>query len=98
MGKSCQFSGGCRIYWRYFFRLPKATATGGHGKRFLHFFGGGGVVLHKNVSKNFSNNRFFQAEKLPEKSCQQEEYYRQHNSKPNKSFKLEQIWRRQLHS
>ena len=59
--------------------------------------GGGGEVTQERFS-NFSNNRFFQAEKLPENLASKEEYYTQHNFKPKKSFKLEQIWRRQLHS
>ena len=34
------------------------------------FFGGGGGITQERFS-NFSNNRFFQAEKLPEKPSQQ---------------------------
>ena len=59
-------------------------------------FGGRGVTQER--LSNFSNNRFFQAEKLPENLVSKEEYYNQHNFKPNKLFKLEQIWRRQLDS
>ena len=36
---------------------------------FFARLGGGGVMQER--FSNFSNNRFFQAEKLPEKPCQQ---------------------------
>ena len=69
-----------------------------YGKRFFarFFFLGWGVTQER--FSNFSNNRFFQAEKLPQNLFSKEEYYRQHNFEPNKSFKLGQIGRRQLHS
>ena len=63
------------------------------GNAFLHaFFLGGGRILR---ISDFSNNRFFQA---LENLISKEEYYKENNYKPNKSFKLWQIWRRQLHS
>ena len=46
----------------------------------------GGVTQER--FSNFSSNRFFQAEKLPKNLLSKEEYYRQHNFKPNKLFKL----------
>ena len=67
-------------------------------ERFFAGLGGGGRGGTQERFSNFSNNRLFQAEKLPENLVSKEEYYRQHNFKPNKLFKLEQIWRRQLHS
>ena len=41
------------------------------GNVFLHVWGGGRGGVTKERFSNFSNNRFFQAEKLPEKPCQQ---------------------------
>ena len=38
---------------------------------FFARLGGGGGGVTKERFSNFSNNRFFQAEKLPEKLCQQ---------------------------
>ena len=46
---------------------------------FLHVGGGGGRGFTQERFSNFSNNRFFQAEKLPEKFkklVSKEEYYR----------------------
>ena len=45
-------------------------ATGNFFARFFFLGGGGGGVTQERFS-NFSNNRLFQAEKLPEKRCQQ---------------------------
>ena len=64
---------------------------------FFFFLGGGEGFMQKRFS-NFSNNRFFMQRNYRKNVVSKEEYYRQHNFKPNKSFKLEQIWRRQLHS
>ena len=66
------------------------------GKTHKSIGGGGGGGLSKNVSQILAIINF-SAETLPENLVSKEEYYRQHNFKPNKSFKLEQIWRRQLH-
>ena len=41
------------------------------GNVFCTFGGGGGVGVTQERFSNFSNNRSFQAEKLPEKHCQQ---------------------------
>ena len=41
------------------------------GNVFCTFGGGGGGGVTQERFSNFSNNRFFQAEKLPEKPCQQ---------------------------
>ena len=41
------------------------------GKAFFHVWGGGGGAFTQECFSNFSNSRFFQAEKLPEKPCQQ---------------------------
>ena len=60
--------------------------------------GGGGGGLHKNVSQILAIIDFFKQKNYPKNRVRKEEYYRQHNFKPNKSFKLGQIWRRQLHS
>ena len=55
--------------------------------------------LFKNVSQILAIIDFFKQENYQKNFVSKaEEYYRQHNSKANKSFKLEQIWRRQLHS
>ena len=59
---------------------------------------GGGGVLRKNVSQILAIIDFFKQRNYRENLVSKEEYYRQHNFKPNKLFKLEQIWRRQLHS
>ena len=60
--------------------------------------GGGGAVTQERFS-NFSTNRFFFKQRNYRKNLvSKEEHYRQHNFKPNKLFKLEQIWRRPLHS
>ena len=37
----------------------------------MHVWGGGGGGVTQERFSNFSNNRFFQAEKSPEKPCQQ---------------------------
>ena len=69
-----------------------------YGKRFLHVWGGGGGGLRNNVSQILAIINFFKQRNFRKNLVSKEEYYRQHNFKPNKSFKLEQIWRRQLHS
>ena len=52
--------------------------------------GEGGLTQER--FSNFSNNRFFQAKKLPEKNLvSKEEYYRQHNFKQTKSFNLDKF-------
>ena len=60
--------------------------------------GGGGGGLRKNVSQILAIIDFFKQKNYRKNLVSKEEYYRQHNFKPNKLFKLEQIWRRQLHS
>ena len=61
----------------------------------------GGEVLHFvrdlifPLSKNSKSAEIFSSYR--EKLVSKEECYMQHNFKPNKSFKLGQIWRRQLH-
>ena len=67
------------------------------GNVFLHVWGGGGG-LHKNVSQILAIIDFFKQRNYWKNRVRKEEYYRQHNFKPNKSFKRGQIWRRQLHS
>ena len=47
----------------------------------------------KNVSQILAIIDFFKQRNYWESLDSKEEYYRQHNFKPNKSFKLEQIWR-----
>ena len=61
---------------------------------FLHVWGG----LRKNVSQILAIIDFFKQRNYRRNLVSKEEYYRQQNFKPNKLFKLEQIWRRQLHS
>ena len=58
--------------------------------------GGGG--LHKNVSQILAIIDFFKQRNYRKNLVSKEEYYKQHNFKPNKSFKLGHIWRRHLHS
>ena len=53
--------------------------------------------LRKNVSQILAIIDFFKQRNYWKNLVSKEEYYRQHNFKPNKLFKLEQIWRRQLH-
>ena len=48
-------------------------------------FGGG---LYKNVSQILEIIEFFKQRKYRKNLVSKEEYYRQHNFKPNKSFKL----------
>ena len=71
-----------------------------YGKRFFARLGGGGGmgVLHKNVSQILATIDFFKQRHYWKNLVSKEEYYRQHNFEPNKSFKLGQIGRRQLHS
>ena len=59
-------------------------------------FGGGGG-LRKNVSQILAIIDFFKQINYRKNLVSKEEYYRQDNFKPNKLFKLEQIWRRQLY-
>ena len=66
------------------------------GNVFCTFFLGGGVTQER--FSNFSKSDFFNQRNDRKNLVSKEEYDRQHNFKPNKSFKLEQIWRRQLHS
>ena len=54
--------------------------------------------LHKNVSQILAIIDFFKQRNYRKNLVSKEEYYRQHNFKPNKSFKLGQIWHRQPHS
>ena len=61
-------------------------------------FGGGGGGLRKNVSQILAIIDLFKQRNYRKNIVSKEEYYRQHNFKPNKLFKLEQIWRRQLYS
>ena len=61
-----------------------------------HLGEGGG--LHKNVSQILATIDFFKQRNYRKNLFSKEEYYRQHNFEPNKSFKLGQIGRRQLHS
>ena len=71
------------------------------GNVFCKFGGreGGGWGVTQEGFSNFSINRYFFKQRNYRKNfVRKEEFYRQHNFKPNKSFKLEQIWRRQLHS
>ena len=63
---------------------------------FLHVSGVG--VLHKNVYQLLATIDFFKQRNYRKNLVSKEEYYRQHNFEPNKSFKLGQIGRRQLHS
>ena len=65
---------------------------------FFCTFGGGGGGLHKNVSQILAMIDVFKQRNYQKNLVSEEEYYRQHNFKPNKSFKLGQIWRRQPHS
>ena len=66
---------------------------------FARWGGGGGREggLRKNISQILAIIDFFKQINYRKKLVSKEEYYRQHNFKPNKSFKLEQIWRRQLY-
>ena len=66
------------------------------GNVFCTFGGGGG--LHKNVSQILAITDFFKQRNYPKNLVSKEEYHSQHNFKPDKSFKLGQIWRRQPHS
>ena len=66
------------------------------GNVFCTFGGGGG--LHKNVSQILAIIDFFKQRNYRKNLVSKGEYYKQHNFKTNKLFKLEQIWRRQLHS
>ena len=65
---------------------------------FFALLGGGGGGLRKNVSQILAIIDFFKQRNYRKSLASKEEYYRQHNFKPNKLFKFEQIWRRQLHS
>ena len=56
-----------------------------------------GNVLRKNVSQILAIIDFFKQINYRKNLVSKEEY-RQDNFKPNKLFKLEQIWRRQLYS
>ena len=49
----------------------KTTNQFCYGKRFFHVWGRGEGGFTQERFSNFSNNRFFQAKKLPEKPCQQ---------------------------
>ena len=69
-----------------------------YGKRFFAPLGGGGGGLHKNVSQILATIDFFKQRNYWKNLFSKEEYYRQHNFEPNKSFRLGQIGRRQLHS
>ena len=59
---------------------------------------GGGGGLHKNVSQILAIIDFFKQRNYRKNLVSKEGYYRQHNFKPSKSFKLRQVWRRQPHS
>ena len=65
---------------------------------FCTFGGEGGGGLHKNVFQILAIINFFKQRNYGKNLVSKEEYYRQHNFKPNKSFKLGQIWHRQPHS
>ena len=65
-------------------------------KRFFTRLGVG--VLHNNVSQILAIIDVFKQRNYWKNLVSKEEYYKQHSFKPNKSFKLEQIWRRHLHS
>ena len=54
--------------------------------------------LLKNVSQILAIIDFFKQRNYRRNLVSKEEYYRQHNFKPNNLFKPEQIWNRQLHS
>ena len=62
---------------------------------FFWTFGGGS---HKNISQILAIIDFFKQRNYLKNLVSNEEYYRQHNFKPNKSFKLGPIWCCQLHS
>ena len=62
------------------------------------FFARWGGGLRKNVSQSLAMIDFFKQRNYRKNLVSKEEYYKQHNFKTNKLFKLEQIWRRQLHS
>ena len=66
---------------------------------FCTFGGGGGGVggFTQERFSNFSNNRFFQTETTGKTLLARKNIIGNY-FKPNKSFKLGQIWRRQLHS
>ena len=53
--------------------------------------GGGGGGLRKNASHILALIDFFKQRNYRKNFVSKEEYYRQHNFKPNNSFKLEQI-------
>ena len=65
---------------------------------FFARLGGGVGGLRKNVSQILAIIDLFKQRNYQKNLVSKEEYYRRHNFKPNKLFKLEQIWRRQLHS
>ena len=88
-----------RILYKIKFIQARLTNRFCYGKRFLHAWGeGGGGGLHKNVSQILAIIDFFKQRNYRKNLLSKEEYYRQHNFEPNKSFKLGQIRRRQLHS
>ena len=60
------------------------------GNVFCTFWG----RLRKNVSQILAIIDFFKRRNYRKDLVSKEEYYRQHNFKPNKLFKLEQIWHR----
>ena len=53
--------------------------------------GGGGGGVRKNVSQILALINFFKQRNYRKNFVSKEEYYRQHNFKPNESFKLEKI-------
>ena len=64
---------------------------------FLVRLGGGGGVTQERFSI-LAIIDFFKQRNYRKNLVSKEEYYRQHNFKPNKLFKFEEIWRRQLYS
>ena len=72
-----------------------------YGKRFWHVWGGGGGwevgVLHKSVSQILAIIDFFNRE-ITGKTLSARRNIIGNITEPNKSFKLGQTWRRQLHS
>ena len=54
--------------------------------------------LCKNISQILAIIDFFKQRNYWKNLVSKEEYYRQHNFEANKLFKVEQIWRRPLHS
>ena len=80
---------GCRKLALFFFKLRKATAMGAHGKRFLHFFGGeGGGGYTRTFLNILALIDFFKQRNFRKNFVSKPEYYRQHNFKSSKSFKL----------